>query len=113
MLCVDMEAGLCESDRARGFRARNADPCFTQHRARYSPGAAAPRLAVGLITEVTGTHLNIFLKAFAKCPEITQVGIAAQVRVPNHYAVGAKPRRAVSLGRTSSGGLLIFEWNPA
>ncbi len=38
--------------------------------------AATRPLAVGLITEPTGTHVNLFLSGLAKCPEISQVAIA-------------------------------------
>ena len=41
-----------------------------------SARAASKPLAVAVITEATGTHQSLFFKAFAKCPEITQVAIA-------------------------------------
>src|SRR4051812_47566 len=73
-----MEAGLCESD-----PREDSVPETTRRTLLYAaPGAllsaraAGPKLAVGLITEATGTHVNLFLKAFAKCPKITQVGIS-------------------------------------
>src|SRR5690242_12294001 len=78
MLCIDKEAGLCESDPREDFvpETTRRTLLYAAPGALLSARAAAPKLAVGLITEATGTHVNLFLKAFAKCPEITQVGIA-------------------------------------
>ncbi len=44
--------------------------------ALLSARAASKPLPVAVITEPTGSHLNLFFHGFAKCPEITQVAIA-------------------------------------
>jgi predicted dehydrogenase len=48
---------------------------YTAPGALLAARAAARPLAVGLITEPTGTHVSLFLSGLAKCPEITQVAI--------------------------------------